>query len=265
VLKQKYVVDEIIVVDDGSRDKTVEIAVQYPARVVRHKGNKGLGAARNTGLRIANNELVASLDADCVADSDWLRRLVVYFDDDRVGIVGGRLIEAICASVADRWRKTHMSQEWGDRQVVNPKFMFGNNTIIRKSVVEGMGGYDERLRTNGEDADLSRRLRAKGYNMIYDPGAIVRHLRHDNIRSILDAHWKYWRYGSRAYFQDITMRAIIRNLYYSHFKSHFFRFFKSDWRRGNYEFQLLDLLLLIYMAYRDLELFLRDTQGRKRP
>lgn len=225
-------------------------------RIVKHETNRGLAAARNTAFRRARNELVAGLDADCVPEIDWLEKLVADFEDERLAAAGGRLVETVLDSVADRWRKAHMTQDWGDARVNNPPFMFGNNIVIRKSVVAEVGWYDERLRTNGEDADLSRRIRAKGYNVIYDPSATVRHLRHDSVRSILDAYWRYWRFGSRAYFHDITLKAVLRNLYSSHFKGHFVRIIGQDWRCKNYELLWLDVLLLMYMAYRDLWLFL---------
>jgi len=260
VLRQTHRVDEILIIDDGCQDRTIEIASQYPVRTVRHERNRGLAAARNTGFRNAGNELVAALDADLVPEANWLENLVKCFEDEKVGGAGGRLVEMVLDSVADKWRKAHMTQDWGDSHVINPPFMFGNNSIIRKSVVQDVGWYDERFRTAGEDADLSRRIRAKGYNLIYEPGAVVRHFRHDSVGSILDAYWRYWRFGSCAYFGNITLKAVLRNLWYSHFRWHFVRVLRQDWRYKNYELLWLDVLLLMYMPYRDLRLFLNSER-----
>src|ERR1700675_1360019 len=84
LLNQTRPPDEILIIDDGSSDNSVEVASRFPVKVIRHEKNKGLAAARNTAFRAARNELVASLDADCIADPDWLARLVTQLDDPHV-------------------------------------------------------------------------------------------------------------------------------------------------------------------------------------
>jgi glycosyltransferase involved in cell wall biosynthesis len=77
IRKQTRPPDEVIVVDDGSRDRTREIAERAGVRVLIHEKNRGLGAARNTAIRNARYDLIASL------------------------------------SLPDRWRAQHMRQHWG--------------------------------------------------------------------------------------------------------------------------------------------------------
>ncbi|MBW4472823.1 MAG: glycosyltransferase [Stenomitos rutilans HA7619-LM2] len=256
VLKQTYPVDEILLIDDGCRDRTLDIASRYPVRVIRHEVNKGLAAARNTAFHHARNELVASLDADCVPDPHWLERLVPLFEDETVAIVGGRLVETVLDSVADRWRKAHMTQDWGELRVKNPSFMFGNNNLIRKSFLEQVGGYNEQLRTNGEDADLSRRLMTAGCTAIYEPGAIVSHLRRDTVPSILDNYWRYWCFGSRVDFGHFQPKTFLRHQQH-HFQRQLVDVVKHDWQQRDYELLWLDILLPFYMLYRDSQAVLK--------
>ncbi len=264
VLRQTHSAEEILIVDDGSRDRTAEIAARYPVRVVRHERNRGLAAARNTAFRSARNDLVAALDADCVPEPDWLEKLVTHLEDGTVAAVGGRLLETVQSSMADRWRKAHMPQQWGEVPVLNPRFMFGNNVVLRKSVVEEVGWYDESLRTNGEDVDLSARIRARGYSFVYDPEAVVKHLRHDTVRSVLDAYWRWWRYGVRAYSNGIRLRSVLGHLYSVHFRTNFFGLVRQDLRSKSYGLLWLDFLALLYMPYRDLGLLVQAST-RPRP
>jgi cellulose synthase/poly-beta-1,6-N-acetylglucosamine synthase-like glycosyltransferase len=265
-LRQTRPFDEILVIDDGSRDQTREIASRYPVRVLTHERNRGLPAARNTGFRNARNELVASLDADCVAEPDWLEKLLPHLDDPKVAGAGGRLEETVLTSLADRWRHAHLPEDWGNSVVVNPPFLFGANGLHRKSAMEAVAGYDEAaFRASGEDTDMSRKLIQKGYKLIYDPAAQVKHIKQDTLRSVLDTRWKWWRYGVQAYFTRIRLRSILATFYRAHFRTTFFEHVAQDWRSGNYELLWIDTLCLFYMPYRDLKLYWQTKFGPSQP
>ena len=249
VLKQTRPPDEILVIDDGSRDRTVQIASQYPVKILRHEQNSGLAAARNTAFRNARHELVAALDADCVADPSWLELLVSHFSDEKLAGVNGRLEEAVQTSVADRWRKTHMAQHWGAAPVRNPRFLFGADTVYRKAAVLEAGGYDERLRTNGEDSNMSTRIAALGYHTFYEPRAVVRHLRQDTVHSVLETYWRY----RRDYFSPMTVSKIWRSFRYQHIGSARHEF-QQDWRERRFGLLWVDALMFFYLPYCDLRL-----------
>jgi GT2 family glycosyltransferase len=260
-LAQSYSPDEVLVIDDGSVDSTVELASRFPGvRIVKHGRNGGLAKARNTGHREASNELVASLDADCVADERWLETLVAEMADSDVAAVGGKLIETVLDSVADRWRKAHMSQDWGDARVENPQFMFGNNSLMRKPAVERAGWYDESMRTNGEDAYMSERFAAMGMRTIYQPSATVRHLRQDSVGSILDAFWRYWKFGSKAGQKKIKWKTFRKTVWRVHLVGWINKTLLADLRRRNFDLLWIDLVLPAYMLGRYTTLFLRSRR-----
>ena len=244
-------------IDDGSRDRTREIASPYPVRVISHDRNRGLAAARNTGMRSARNELVASLDADCVPEPDWLENLLPCLEDPQVAGAGGRLEETVLTSLADRWRQAHLQESWGDLRVINPPFLFGANGLHRKSALEEVGGYDEVTWTAGcgEDTDMSKRLLKKGYKLVYEPAALVKHIKQDTVRTVLDTRWRWWRYGVQAYFQRIRLRSIAATFYRAHFRTMFCEHVARDLRSGQYELLWVDSLCLFYMPYRDLKLY----------
>jgi len=254
-LKQTLAPDEILIVDDGSRDRTLEIAAKFPVTILKHERNKGLAAARNTALRAARNELVASLDADCAPQLRWLELLSEPLSDPNVAMAGGRLIETALISVADRWRKAHMPQDWGDTRLANPRFIFGSNTIVRRSAVLEAGAYDESMRTNGEDVDLSLRLRARGYSLVYEPTAVVHHLRRDTVSSVLNAYWRWWFSGTRAYPKGMRFRSVLGYFLNVHMPSTFAQLVRDDLRARRFELLPIDLLALGYMPYRDCRLY----------
>lgn len=263
--RQTLLPDQILVVDDGSRDLTGEIASRYSqVTLLRHERNRGLAAARNTAFRAARNELVASLDADCIAEPDWLARLLTHLDEPKVVGVGGRLVEGVQLSIADRWRRAHMPQEWGDSYLRNPKFLFGCNNLFRRSIVLNAGGYDESMRTNGEDCDLSRRLMLDGHDLVYDPSARATHLRRDSIRSIFDTYWRWWKFGVNAYSSGVRLRSVIGHAIFVHFRYTFLELIFRDIRARRFELLPLDALLLGYLPYRDLRLWRSSNSAEAR-
>ncbi|HYA97489.1 MAG TPA: glycosyltransferase family 2 protein [Methylomirabilota bacterium] len=259
VLAQTLPPDEVLVVDDGSGDATSAIASRYPGvTLLRHDRNRGLAAARNTAFRAARNDCVAALDADCVPDAFWLANLVPHLAAPRVAGAGGRLVEGVRRSLADRWRCAHMVQEWGESRIENPRFLFGSNNIFRKSAVLDAGGYDEMMRTNGEDVDLSARLRKLGWDLVYEPAARAIHLRHDTLRSILDTYWRWWRSGVRAYSDGATLRSVLGHALFVHFWRTFRELVRSDLRARRFSLLWPDLLVLGYFPFRDFRLWLAE-------
>ena len=252
---------EIMVIDDGSKDDSAGVARRYPqVAVVRHERNSGLAAARNTAFRAARGEFVASLDADCVAEPTWLEKLSQHLTEKKIAGAGGFLREGVRDSIADRWRAAHMRQEWGAAPVRNPKFLFGCNNIFKRAAVLEAGGYDETMRTNGEDCELSRRLYAKDWELIYDPAAQATHLRCDSVKSILDTYWRWWRTGVNAYASGISLRSVVGHAVFVHFRYTFLELFASDLRARRFELLLLDALLLGYLPYRDFRLWLASNR-----
>lgn len=204
--------DEILVVDDGSTDRTAEIARRYDnVRVIRHERNRGLAAARNTALAAATGDLVASLDADCIAEKTWLYRLVWIMtrSPESVAGIGGMLVEQFQETAPDLFRATYMAQHKGEKSIVGIKMISGANTVFRRSALLQVSGYNEAFRTNGEDVHICYLLRQCGYTIVYEPSARVLHQRRDTVRSVIRMNWAHWSHPTVILYPSTTLRRAV--------------------------------------------------------
>ncbi len=261
VFKQTLPPQEVLVIDDGSSDETSSIASSYPVRIVTHADNLGLSAARNTAIKNLDTKFIASLDADCIPEPDWLERLMETLSSAQVAGVGGRLLESYSSTIFDSWRTVHMKQDWGEERTT-PSFLFGANTVFRKKNLLEVGLYNLKFRNNYEDVDLCNRLKKKGYTFIYEPKAMAHHYKSDDFHSLLNTYWR-WNY---PYYQ--------KNKYYSGPKKFIFklkdnlglanRYLEEDMCARRYKLLYLDFLLAIHHSWKDFEYFvLRKNQKEK--
>ena len=184
---------EVLVVDDGSTDDTAEVARRMGARVERHRRNLGLAAARNTGLAAATGDLVVFVDSDAVPHPDLVRRLTAGYEDPSLAAVGGQVLEVGAAKTVDRWRASFWRQTQGELALDDAPFVVGACCSLRRAAARDVGGFAVGFRTNGEDVDLSLRLRARGLRLAYDPRAVVFHTRRDTLQSLLFMVYRHRR------------------------------------------------------------------------
>lgn len=202
LIAQRRKPDEILLVDDGSTDRSLDIAKRFPGvKIIQHAVNKGLATARNSGIRFSKGDLVASIDSDCAADPLWLQILEAEMErNPDLSGVAGAVNESERGTVPDRWRTFHMAQHYGKNVIENPRFLFGANTVFRRAALLAAGGYPSSLRTNGEDLEICKRIymRVPEAKLRYHPKAFVHHLRRDTFRSIANTYWRYQTYLSWA-------------------------------------------------------------------
>lgn len=164
---------EIIVVDANSSDNTVNIARSYNARIIKENKRKGgFGYARNLGIRVSKGSLILFLDADIyLKDTEILSKALKRFRE----FEADALLAKVCfpntplGIYLSKCFGDKLGTRWGEYTPHN-RFV-----LIKKSVLEEIGGYDETFREGGEDLDCFYRLHLAGKKVIYDPEIKVFH------------------------------------------------------------------------------------------
>ncbi|MFQ5751121.1 MAG: glycosyltransferase [bacterium] len=160
---------EIIVVDNGSSDRTLIIAQEYNVEVLQHR-EKSVAGLRNLGAKHATGAILAFIDADCYVAEDWLKKAQKYFDDNQVVAWGAPPVPpAESTWVQKTWYLVR--QKARGRQKV--EWLESMNFFIRKKDFWRAGGFNEKLQTC-EDVDLSYRLLKQG-NIVSDKSIVVTH------------------------------------------------------------------------------------------
>ncbi|MDD1779495.1 MAG: glycosyltransferase, partial [Candidatus Helarchaeota archaeon] len=180
-------------------DQSVQIAQNYPVKIINHNENKGLAVARNTAIQSTDADILTYIDIDAYSLPDMHERLLRHYADPMVCGVGGQGIEARQLTIEDKWRKYHASQSHGNKRIIGCEHLFGLCMSYRKTTLLEVGGFDTRFRTNAEDVDIGFRINAKGGLLVYEPEAVVNHQRQDGRESLLKAmyFWYYWGFIAR--------------------------------------------------------------------
>ncbi len=196
VFAQTYPSINVIVVDDGSTDKTAQIIQSFNGVTYFYQKNAGPAAARNHGAKESKDEIVFFTDSDCVPAQDWIEKGVKPFQEERVvvvagsyGIVNEENILARCIHKEILYRHHHLMPRY-------PKVFGSYNFGVRKKVFEEVGGFNESYRyASGEDNDLSYKILEAGYKIYFEKEALVNHFHPTHIIKYLQEQYRhgFWR------------------------------------------------------------------------
>jgi len=161
---------EVIVINDGSTDNTLEVVKSLckkysKLKILNNKRNLGKAGSLNKGLKIAKGELVTVVDADSYPASDSLKKIIGFFNDDKVGAVTcpvvvrntNKFIEKLQAIEYKMIAVTRKLLDYVEAIYVTP----GPFAVYRKKALNGIGGFDEKNMT--EDIEIAWNLTYNGW------------------------------------------------------------------------------------------------------
>ncbi len=180
VLLSDYTHMQVIVVDDGSTDATLELLNTNFGRnsyvQIIHQANRGKAAALNNALSHAQTEIVVTIDADTEIEPDAIRNLLRHFCDPKVGAVAGN----VKVGNRSRWLTRWQALEYITSQNMEKRAFDLLNCITvvpgalgawRRAAIEAAGGIT--ADTVAEDADLTIAIRRLGWRVTYDEYAVA--------------------------------------------------------------------------------------------
>ncbi len=212
VLNSDYANLHVIVIDDGSKDRTFEVAREAyvkdiaAGRVqVLTKPNGGKAAALNYALERIDEEFYVGIDADTVIAMDAVSKLIPHFEDERIGAVAGNAKVGNRVNLWTRWQALeYITSQNFERRALD---LFNVVMVVpgaigawRTAAAKAAGGYP--INTVAEDADLTMNLLEQKYKVVYEDRALAfteapidaRGLMRQRFRwsfGILQAVWKH--------------------------------------------------------------------------
>ncbi len=180
---------ELIIVDNNSSDKTEQVVKTFFSKYQNFfyaKEEKiGLSHARNKGFEVANSEWIIYIDDDARLRNKYIERVFYLIENYDFDCFGGMYFAWFLFG-KPKW----LPKEFGNKRIVRKTvglidgksgWLTGNNLVVKKSVLEDVGGFDSNFGMTGntiaygEEDDLQRKILDKGYKLGFDPELIIDH------------------------------------------------------------------------------------------
>lgn len=188
LLEQSYTHFEIIMVDNASTDGSVELVKEnFPnVQIIENDENKGFSGGTNAGIDVAKGELLALFNQDAVAKNDWLVKLIEKIESSKnIAAVAGKVY-----FYHDTYGKNAVASTWSkidpytgcaynfteDETSSKVDYLTGCAMLVKKEIVDEIGLLDTGYFMYFDETDWCARMIRAGYDLVYVPSAIVKHV-----------------------------------------------------------------------------------------
>ena len=187
MLNQEVEISEIIVVDDGSTDKTSFIAKSLGCRVLSNNENSGRGFSRKLGVESTKTEFLVFCDSTNELPKNFVKKALSYLNKDNVAAVFGNIRNSThLKDPVSRWRARHLFREDlipTSSVCVEAQNLITYGTVMRKSAILNSGNFDPTL-IKCEDIELGQKLIEHGYKILSDPSLYILSNKIENMTSL---------------------------------------------------------------------------------
>jgi glycosyltransferase involved in cell wall biosynthesis len=212
---------EVLVIDNGSSDNTIEVAMRYPVKI-HHCSKKGIGPPRNLGIRMAKGDIVCLTDSDCEVTKDWLEKIFSFFDrNPEADGVGGPVFPypRNQNKLQELTGQLFVEEQGYPTRIEKIQFgslsglIFGSNCAYKREALLSAGCFSE---PGGSNLELSWRLVSKERSLFFDPDIKVYHIFPWSLKSIFKQQFRWGAQLSqmkRIYRSDQGAKEIIYIFY----------------------------------------------------
>ncbi len=230
VLQTEYENYEIVVVDNASTDRSIEIIEGFKSvRLVRNQQNYGFAKGNNIGFAYCRGAYVVTLNNDIIVEPNWLNKPIEIFErDERIGIVSCRQMNYYKRDLIDSLYlfPTHflLFGNMGLKKRYcreNPHYSkrgytigaSGASVIYRKKLLEELNGFEEKFFAYHEESDLHMRAFLAGWKCLYIPTSVVYHKGSHSFNKMKKTFY-YYHERNRVWFiyRNFPVSIIVRNL-----------------------------------------------------
>jgi glycosyltransferase involved in cell wall biosynthesis len=259
ILTQTIKPRTILIINDCSTDRTAEILKSFgdKIKVIQNKTNLGLSHSMNIATDFLNTRYIAKIDADVELFPNWIEILLKKILQENVTLIGGKMYEKYLENSFNVWRSIRLKQNWGEKDLSEPKFIFGCNNLLDTKNMKDIIKYRndlEYFKTNGEDIEFSNYLRNKNHKLFYCSNAICLHLQNDDGFSLAQRYWRYIYYGDGLKKRNLlkTIKNIIRQF------KRVLKWSINDLFNFRYELLKVNFIIFYYFIILDFKFYLKN-------